>query len=114
MSFQIWFHNLQRLRWTLVIARFLFRRVTKMSNSEDIQHKASELKAERGDWLHATVKGAIAAVPFAGGIGAEFFELVIVPPLAKRRDELLTMIASGLSEVQGQIADFSGSNLSNN
>jgi hypothetical protein len=85
-----------------------------MSNSEDIQHKASELKAERGDWLHATVKGAIAAVPFAGGIGAEFFELVIVPPLAKRRDELLTMIASGLSEVQGQIADFSGSNLSNN
>jgi hypothetical protein len=38
-----------------------------------------------GDAAHALAKGVISAVPIAGSIGAEFFSLVISPPMEKRR-----------------------------
>lgn len=37
---------------------------------------------------HAVVKGVLPTiVPWAGGIAAELFEIVLTPPLNKRRDE---------------------------
>ncbi len=57
-------------------------------------------KATAGDVLHALAKGAVSGVPIAGGLAAEFFGLVIAPPLSKRRDEWFESLANQLRELR--------------
>lgn len=54
----------------------------------------------KGDYAHALVKSGIASIPFVGGPAAELFQLVIAPPLVRRRDEWLNAIAADLEEMQ--------------
>ena len=59
-----------------------------------------------GDWAHTIVKAGLSAIPIVGGSIAELFAALIVPPLAKRRDEWLKSIAEGLNDLQSQIDGF--------
>lgn len=71
-------------------------------------------KISAGDVVHSLVKGAISAIPIAGGLGAELFNLIIAPPLAKRRDEWLDSIACRLEELEKRIEGFKIESLSQN
>lgn len=44
-----------------------------------------DLKNSAGDYVHTTVKGLLSSVPLVGGAVTELFNLVISPPLEKRR-----------------------------
>ena len=46
-----------------------------------------------GDWVHATVKGALGAIPLAGGLAAELFGMIVAPPIAKRRNQWMEDVA---------------------
>ena len=50
-------------------------------------------KGTAADAVHALAKGALSGIPMAGGLAAEFFELVLIPPLTKRRDEWFDSLA---------------------
>jgi len=52
-------------------------------------------KPMSGDALHTFVKAGLSAIPIVGGPAAELFAYVVVPPLTKRRDEWLQLIADG-------------------
>lgn len=61
--------------------------------------------SDSGDKLHSIAKAVISAVPYIGGPGVELFQMVVVPPLEKRRAEWMDEIAKGLRmlEEQGKI-----------
>lgn len=69
---------------------------------------------DKGDVAHRAVKGLITAVPILGGLGAEFFDLIIAPPLEKRRDEWIESIALRLDELEKRENSFYIENLSQN
>jgi hypothetical protein len=58
------------------------------------------VKRSAGDVVHSTVKGALGAVPYVGPLAAELFQLVIAPPLEKRRSEWMEDIAKRLKELE--------------
>ena len=58
------------------------------------------------DAIHALVKGGISGIPVAGGIGAEFFELVVKPPLLKKQERWMAEIADGICHLTESIASF--------
>lgn len=64
-------------------------------------------KATKGDVAHTAAKAAIAAIPAIGGSAAEFFSLIVSPPISKRRDEWIESIVEGLRNLEKQIDDFS-------
>jgi len=53
-------------------------------------------------------------IPVAGGPAAEFFNLVIAPPLEKRRDEQMQSIAEGLKVLEEKFEGFSVESLQHN
>lgn len=60
-------------------------------------------KRTPGDVAHALVKGGLSGIPIAGGLAAEFFELVLAPPLSKRRDEWMESVAKRLQDVEANV-----------
>ena len=60
-------------------------------------------KSTTGDVLHAVVKGGLSGIPFAGGLAAEFFGLVLAPPLSKRRDEWMESVAKRLDDIEANV-----------
>lgn len=73
-----------------------------------------DLKNSAGDYVHAGVGAALSAIPLVGGSVAELFNLVIAPPLEKRRDEWLLRIYSSLTELQSKVEGFKIENLTKN
>lgn len=73
-----------------------------------------EPKQTAGDAGLALVRGVLGAVPIVGATAAEIFNLVISPPLTKRRDEWVNSIAEGLNELQEKVDGFKLEDLSNN
>lgn len=67
-----------------------------------------------GDHAHLVVKAAISAIPYVGGPVAELFNVVIQPPLVKRREEWMENIATSLGLLEGKVAGFSIAELSKN
>jgi len=67
-----------------------------------------------GDTLHTLVKAGLSAIPIVGGPAAELFAYLIVPPLAKRRDEWLQSIAEGLRAIESKVEKFSIQSLAQN
>ncbi|MGB7296678.1 MAG: hypothetical protein WBC70_13925 [Candidatus Aminicenantales bacterium] len=60
----------------------------------------------KGDIAHAATKGILSEIPLAGGLASEIFNLVIAPPLAKRRDKWMESIAEGLKDLESKIEGF--------
>jgi hypothetical protein len=60
-------------------------------------------KPAAGDGAHAVVKGALSAIPIAGGLAAELFGLVLATPLTKRRDEWMESVAKRLEGVKASV-----------
>ena len=63
-------------------------------------------KISKGDIVHKVVKGGLGAIPFAGSLAAEFFDLVIKPPLSKRLDAWMESIAEGLKGLEEKVEGF--------
>ncbi len=57
-------------------------------------------KASVGDVAHASTKAILSALPYIGGPAAELFQLVLQPPLEKRRAEWMERIAEGLETLE--------------
>ena len=56
--------------------------------------------ASRGDVAHTLARAGIASIPFAGNAAVEFFQLLVAPPLEKRRQEWCETIAEGLKKLE--------------
>lgn len=57
-------------------------------------------KQSKGDLLHVAVKAGLSAIPVLGGPATELFQLVIQPPLERRRAEWMTAIGEKLKELE--------------
>ena len=53
-----------------------------------------------GDVAHSTVRGAINMIPVIGSLAAELFNMVVTPPLEKRRAEWMNDIAERLKSLE--------------
>src|SRR4051794_38840164 len=73
-----------------------------------------ELQPTAGDHVHLAVKAALSALPIVGGPAAELFAGIIAPPLARRRDEWLQSIATGLEALKDRVATFDAESLAHN
>jgi hypothetical protein len=71
-------------------------------------------KQTTGDVGHALAKGALAGVPFVGGLASEIFNIVIAPPLTRRRDYWMNSIAEGLTKLEEKMEGFKIEELSKN
>ncbi|MGN6656880.1 MAG: hypothetical protein ACTHJ9_16250 [Rhodanobacter sp.] len=56
--------------------------------------------ASKGDIVHALAKAGLSAIPILGGPAAELFQLVIQPPLERRRAEWMAAIGEKLQELE--------------
>ncbi len=56
-------------------------------------------KVTVGDHAHATVRGALGAIPFAGGMAVELFNAVVTPPIERRRDKWRESIGNRINEL---------------
>ncbi len=66
------------------------------------------------DYAHTLAKAVISAQPDYGVYAAELFDIVIAPPLAKRRDKWLEELARAVRDLQSKIPGFKIENLSEN
>jgi len=82
-----------------------------MTEERDIKE---DLKPSVGDYAHAGVRAGLSTVPLVGGPLAEFFSVVIAPPLEKRRDEWLREIFARLIKLEEQVEGFKIENLAQN
>lgn len=57
-------------------------------------------KQTKGNVAHTLVKAGISAIPSIGGPGAELFQLIIQPPLEKRRTEWMNEVAEALKKLE--------------
>lgn len=57
-------------------------------------------KQRKGDLAHAAVKAVLSAVPYVGGPAAELLQLVIQPPLERRRVEWMQAVGEKLRELE--------------
>ncbi len=73
-----------------------------------------DLKRSLGDYAHAGVKAGLSTAPVVGAPLAEFFSVVIAPPLEKRRDAWLIEIYRRLKIVEETVEGFSIENLATN
>lgn len=49
------------------------------------------------DHLHATLRAALAAIPFAGGAATEVFNAILTPPIEKRRTQWMENVSRAIS-----------------
>lgn len=68
-------------------------------------------KLNKHDIAHNVSKAVISLVPIIGGSAAELFELILAPPISKRRDEWMESIAEGLSQLEDKFKEFKKENL---
>lgn len=57
-------------------------------------------KQSKGDLVHAATKAGLSAIPVLGGAAAELFQLVIQPPLERRRTEWMAAIGEKLQNLE--------------
>jgi hypothetical protein len=53
-----------------------------------------------GDFAHALAKAGLSSVPVVGGAAVEFFQLLIQPPIEKRRDAWMAAIGERLHALE--------------
>lgn len=57
-------------------------------------------KKSIGDHVHATVRGSLGAIPFAGAAAAELFDAVVMPPLEVRRNMWRELVGQRLRDLE--------------
>jgi len=57
-------------------------------------------KRSKGDLAYSVLKTGIASVPIAGNAAAEFFQLLVQPPLERRRDEWMRDVSDRLRKLE--------------
>lgn len=85
-----------------------------MANEENFPDLKKDLEMSVGDYAHAGMRAGLSTAPFLGGPLAEFFSVVIAPPLEKRRTAWLVEIFSRLKILEGKIEGFKIENLAQN
>src|SRR5688572_6119346 len=80
-----------------------------MENSMD-EDSLRPPERSRGDATHAGIKAALSMIPVAG----ELFEAIISPPLSRRQDAWMKVVAEGLLLLQEKVESFDPANLKNN
>ncbi len=73
-----------------------------------------KLKRGMGNAAHIIAKVGLSTVPIVGSAASELFSAIIAPPISKRREKWIEMIAQGLKELEKQIQGFKLENLSEN
>lgn len=71
-------------------------------------------KPTKGDVAHTLAKAGLSAIPIVGGPAAQIFSVIIIPPLARRRDAWVESIATALKELKGKVDGFKIENLRDN
>ncbi|MBA7704693.1 hypothetical protein ES703_113511 [subsurface metagenome] len=71
-------------------------------------------KKSKGDVVHKAAKIVLSGIPWVGGPVAELFNIVIAPPIAKRRDKWLESIYKGLKMLEEKVKGFSIESLAEN
>lgn len=56
------------------------------------------------DITHSLVKGGLGSIPIVGSMAAEIFNLIIAPPLERRKSEWMNEIAAKLTELSDKYA----------
>jgi len=74
--------------------------------------KDLELTAE--DYVHAGIRAGLSTAPFVSGPLVEFFNMIIAPPLEKRRDAWMIEIYSRLKKIEEQVEGFKIEELTKN
>lgn len=73
-----------------------------------------DLAPSAGDYAHAGIRAGLSTAPFLGGPLAEFFSMVIAPPLEQRRDAWMVEIYSQLKQLEEKVEGFRIENLAQN
>lgn len=82
--------------------------------SEQPQDIKKDLALSTGDYAHAGIRAGLSTAPFLGGPLAEFFSIVIAPPLEQRRDAWMVEIYSRLKQLEEKVEGFRIENLAQN
>jgi hypothetical protein len=77
-------------------------------------HQSHKKPKKIGDARHTITKAGLSTIPLIGGPAAELFNAIIVPPLARRRDEWIQGIAVHLEELELKVEGLKVENLSKN
>ena len=85
-----------------------------MKNEEHGQDIEEDLALSVGDYAHAGVRAGLSTAPFLGGPLAEFFSMIITPPLEKRRTDWLIDIFTRLKQLEEKVEGFKIENLAEN
>lgn len=85
-----------------------------MDEMSDKESKYAVPKSTEKDSLHTLARAGVSALPTIGGPAAELFNLVIIPPLNRRREEWMESVASGLIELEKTVDSFSIESLAKN
>lgn len=65
--------------------------------------ESDRLEPTKGDWAHTVARMGLSAIPIVGGPAVELLNVVITPPLARRRDDWLLSIAAGLKDLEQKV-----------
>lgn len=79
----------------------------------DTNHYAPP-KTGKADVAHTLVKAGVASIPVLGGAAAELFQMIITPPLDRRRAEWMNAVAEGLKTLEEKVEGFHVEDLVNN
>lgn len=73
-----------------------------------------DLQPSSGDYIHTISKAGLSSIPLIGSAVAELFNMIISPPLEKRRNEWLINLSSELKELEEKVDCFTIEDLSDN
>ncbi|UUZ63272.1 hypothetical protein LP417_27235 [Polaromonas sp. P1-6] len=59
-------------------------------------------ESSKGDVAHALAKAGLSAVPFVGGPAVELFQLLVQPPLERRRQQWMQQVGEKLLELEAK------------
>ena len=62
--------------------------------------------SSKGDVAHALTKAGLSMIPIAGGPAVEIFQLLVQPPLEKRRAEWMQLVGEKLQELEAKGLDL--------
>jgi len=80
---------------------------------EDLKIK-TDFNLSTGDWFHLVAKGGFGAIPFVGGLAAEFFAAIIKSPLSKRTENWIITMYEELKSLEEKVEGFKIEKLSEN
>lgn len=73
-----------------------------------------ELRMTKGDYVHTTIKTLLSMIPVVGTPTAEAFNMIITPPLEKRKEVWINDVVEKLCELEDKYEGISVQSLQNN